>query len=148
MPSRPVYPRATRMALIVASVPELVIRTISIERTTSQTSSASSTSSCVGAPKVVPHRPFQGFHYLRMGVAEDQGTVTHDVVHVGVTVHVEDARALPAPHKHGISTDRAEGADRTIDASGETMHRPLHQACGAVHRQLRPGVYALSTAIQ
>ena len=42
------------MALIVASVPELVILTISTEGTASHTVSASSTSSSVGAPKVVP----------------------------------------------------------------------------------------------
>ena len=48
--SRPVKPRATRTALIVASVPELTMRTISTDGTASQTSRASSTSSSVGAP--------------------------------------------------------------------------------------------------
>src|ERR671912_705517 len=42
------------MALIVASVPELVILTISMEGKAPQTNSASSTSRSVGAPKVVP----------------------------------------------------------------------------------------------
>src|SRR5919107_3417739 len=96
----------------------------------------------------VPDRPFQGFHYLRVGVAEDQGTVTHDVVHVGVAVHVEYTRALPASHEQGIPTDRSESPDRTVDASGETMHRPLHQACGAVHRQRCPSVYAIAATTQ
>ena len=48
--SRPVNPRATRTALIVASVPELTMRTISTDGTASQTMRASSTSSSVGAP--------------------------------------------------------------------------------------------------
>ena len=46
--------RASRTALIVASVPELTIRTISTEAKRSQTSAASSTSPSVGAPKLVP----------------------------------------------------------------------------------------------
>jgi hypothetical protein len=42
------------MALIVASVPELTIRTFSIEGTAATTISASSDSISVGAPKLVP----------------------------------------------------------------------------------------------
>ena len=52
--SRPVKPRATRVALIVASVPELTMRTISTDGTASHTSFAISTSRAVGAPKLVP----------------------------------------------------------------------------------------------
>ena len=51
---RPVYPRARRMALIVASVPELTSRTFSIDGMASTISSASSFSATVGAPKLVP----------------------------------------------------------------------------------------------
>ena len=47
-------PRATRIADIVASVPEFTSRTISIEGTASQIASASSISCSVGAPKLVP----------------------------------------------------------------------------------------------
>ena len=54
MTSRPVKPRARRMALIVASVPELTSRTFSIDGTASMISSASSLSASVGAPKLVP----------------------------------------------------------------------------------------------
>ena len=46
--------RASRIALIDASVPEEVMRTISAEGTRSTTSAASSTSASVGAPKLVP----------------------------------------------------------------------------------------------
>jgi len=49
-----VKPRAARTALIVASVPELTMRTSSIDGTAAQISRASSTSSAVGAPKLVP----------------------------------------------------------------------------------------------
>ena len=47
---RPVAARASRTALIVASVPELTNRTISIDGTMDVTRSASRTSSSVGAP--------------------------------------------------------------------------------------------------
>jgi hypothetical protein len=53
---RPVTARASRSALIVASVPDDVIRTISIEDMRSAICSASSTSPAVGAPKLVPSR--------------------------------------------------------------------------------------------
>ena len=52
--SRPVKPLATRTADITASVPELTIRTISMEGTTRQISSAISTSAGVAAPKLNP----------------------------------------------------------------------------------------------
>ena len=54
MASRPVNPRASRMALSAASVPELTMRTLSIEGTRAQTRSAISVSSTVGAPKLRP----------------------------------------------------------------------------------------------
>ncbi len=46
--------RARRSALIAASVPDEVMRTISALGTRSATSAASSTSASVGAPKLVP----------------------------------------------------------------------------------------------
>jgi len=52
--SRPVKPRASRIALIVASVPEDTRRTISMLGTRATSSSASSISASVGAPKVSP----------------------------------------------------------------------------------------------
>jgi hypothetical protein len=52
--SRFVYARASRMALIVASVPEFTILTISIDGMIEQMSSAMRTSNPVGAPKLVP----------------------------------------------------------------------------------------------
>ena len=52
--SRPEYPRARRMALMVASVPELTMRTISMDGTAEMIISASRISPRVGAPKLVP----------------------------------------------------------------------------------------------
>ncbi len=52
--SRPLIARARRTAPIAASVPELVIRTISTEGTRAAISSASATSPPVAAPKLVP----------------------------------------------------------------------------------------------
>jgi hypothetical protein len=51
---RPVIPRASRTALIVASVPELTSRTRSTGATRPMISSASSTSASVGAPNDRP----------------------------------------------------------------------------------------------
>ena len=52
--SRPVAARAIRIAVIVASVPEEVMRNISTPSILRATSAASSTSPGVGAPKLVP----------------------------------------------------------------------------------------------
>jgi hypothetical protein len=52
--SRPVAARARRIALIAASVPDDVIRSMCTLGTREATSSASATSRSVGAPKVVP----------------------------------------------------------------------------------------------
>ena len=54
MRSRPVAPRASRTALITASVPELTARTLSIPGTRAQSRSANSTSFSVTMPNVVP----------------------------------------------------------------------------------------------
>ena len=54
--SRRVKPRATRSAVIVASVPEFTSRTIWIEGIRSMIIFASVTSAAVGAPKLTPRR--------------------------------------------------------------------------------------------
>ena len=54
MRSRFVNARASRSALIAASVPDDTSRTRSTEGTASTISAASSTSASVGAPKLVP----------------------------------------------------------------------------------------------
>ena len=57
--------RATRTALIVASVPELTNRTRSIDGIRSRTRSPSAVSSWLGAPKLVPRLAGQPAVYLR-----------------------------------------------------------------------------------
>ena len=52
--ARPVAARASRTAAIVASVPELTRRTISMDGTRRAIASAMSTSSAVGAPNASP----------------------------------------------------------------------------------------------
>ena len=52
--ARPVKPRASRTALMVASVPELTMRTRSTGATRPMISAASSVSDGVGAPKDSP----------------------------------------------------------------------------------------------
>src|SRR6266480_4945256 len=101
MRSRPVKPRATRMADIVASVPELTSLTISTDGTASQIASASSISASVGAPKRVP-------------VAQQQRAPGAYVIDVLVAIHIEDAAPLSALHKHGLAADALEGAHRGI----------------------------------
>ena len=54
MRGRPVKPRASRSAVIVASVPEDTSRTSAMLGSALQSSSASSTSSSVGAPNESP----------------------------------------------------------------------------------------------
>ena len=81
-------------------------------------------------------------------MAEDKGTVAHDVVYVGVAVDVEDARALAATHEHRISAHGAERPDRAVDPPGKTMCRPFHQTSGTIHRERCPGVYALAATTQ
>ena len=88
--ARPVKPRASRIALMVASVPELTIRSRSTGATRSMISAASSVSDGVGAPKRQPvggdplHRLDDG----RVGVAEDHRPPRADQVDVAVAVGV------------------------------------------------------------
>ena len=76
---RPVYARASRIALIVASVPEDTKRTSSIERTAAHTSRASSTSSSVGAPNDVPARAVRSIASTTAGCAWPAISGPHDM---------------------------------------------------------------------
>jgi hypothetical protein len=67
--ARPVAARARRSALIVASVPEEVMRVISTDCTRAATSSASATSASVGAPKLVPRRAARSTAAITSGCA-------------------------------------------------------------------------------
>ena len=105
--------RASRSALIVASVPSCTKRTISTLGSASRMSRASSTSSGLGAPKLVPrpHRLSQRRHHPRVRVPEDQRPPREDVVDVAVPVDVDEVRALAALDEERRAADRPERAD-------------------------------------
>ena len=112
-------PRARRTALIVASVPELTMRTISTEGTASMTISGQldfevGRSAETGAPfEHIPDR----LDDRRMPVPQYHRPPRADVIDVGVSVGVEDPAALGAVDKEWIGTDRFTGANRTVDAA-------------------------------
>ena len=93
--SRPVAARATRTALIAASVPELTKRTRSIDGISARTRSPSSTSSGLGAPKLVPRRAAarERLHQPARRVAVDERPPRHHVVDERVAVDVLEPRA-------------------------------------------------------
>jgi hypothetical protein len=83
-------------------------------------SSASSISPSVGAPKDRPFRRglLHGAHGVGIGMAEDQRAPGTDVVEVGLAVGVPDARAFAAGKEARRAAHRTEGAHRGIDAAG------------------------------
>ena len=102
---------------------------MSIDGTSSQSRSAISTSRSVGAPKV---RPFDdgglhGGNHVRMGVAENQRPPGADIIDVPLAIRVLYLRADALAEKAGGAADRAEGADRRIDAAGNVALGALEQ---------------------
>src|SRR3712207_1099522 len=81
-------------------------------------------------------------------MTEDEGTVAHHVVEVGVAVHVEDARSLAAFHEQRVSTDRAKRPHGAVHATRHQPDSPLHQPRRTVPGENRPRVYALSALLQ
>ena len=137
--SRPVAARASRIALIDASVPEEVMRSISTDGTRWATSSASSTSAGGRRAErraVLGRRGDRGEH-RREGVAVDQRAPRADVVDVGVAVDVGQLRALGALDEHRIAPDRAHRAHRRVDAAGEHAHARGGTAPPTAYRSAR-----------
>ena len=134
-------PRATRMADMVASVPEFTSRTISMEGTASQIASASSISCSGGRAEAGAdfERALQRRQNLGMAVAQQQRAPRADVVDVLVAVDVEDVAALAARDEERIAAHAAKGAHRRIDAAGNDVLRPAKQlfGFGVVHNSLR-----------
>ena len=77
--SRLVNPRATRIALIAASVPDETSRTSSIDGNASTISSANSTSRSVGAPKLVPSSAASRTASTVSGSACPKSSAPHDI---------------------------------------------------------------------
>ena len=95
-------------------------------------SAASSTSSAVGAPKLVPRAAaLDRRHHVRVGVAEDQRPPGADVVDVAVAVDVVEIGALAALDEQRLPAHRAEGAHGRIDAAREQVQRLREESLGA-----------------
>ena len=140
--SRPVKPRARRMALIVASVPELTSRTFSIEGTASMINSASSLSASVGAPKLVP-RTAASLHrrdHLRMGMPQNHRPPGADVVDVAIAIEIVEIGPCGALEEDRLAADAAKRPGRTVHAaraSGAWRGRRRHGFCGVRGWQVR-----------
>ena len=108
MRSRLVAPRASRTALIAASVPELTRRTCSIDGNASTISAASSTSRSVDAPYVVPSAAARTASTVsRVRVAEDERPERHHPVDVALAVGLLEVRAFPRRTNSGSSSPTA-----------------------------------------
>ena len=120
-------PRASRRALIVASVPELTSRTLSIEGTARMISSASSLSASVGAPKLVP----------RSAACLIGGRRRPDVRARGSTVPRSRYSRCSGCHRgrtstHPLRTQRtAANRRRRRTRRAGTIHAARHQPLGA-----------------
>ena len=123
--SRPVKPRASRTHDIVASVPLLTIRTFSIEGTQRQISSAISTSSGFGMPKLTPRTAASRTASIttRGRMPENRRSPGADVIDVFVAIDVPDVRAFRALDEKRLAPDRAKGAHRGIHAAGNSLLR-------------------------
>ena len=104
---------------MVASVPELTSRTFSTGATRATISSASSTSPGVAVPYEVPcaSASCSGLDHGGMAVAEDHRAPGADQVDVAVAVDVGDVGPLSRGHEARRAADRAERADRGVDAT-------------------------------
>src|SRR5207248_9309866 len=73
-------------------------------------------------------------------VAEDQRAPGADVVEVAVAVEVDEVRPLTLGDEDGLAADAAEGAGRTIDATGDQVAGAAVGllAAGAVHARDTP----------
>ena len=115
---------------MVASVPEFTRRTISIDGTAREISSASSTSRSVGAPKLVPifEHLAQRLDHRRRAMPQQQRSPGADVVDVRIAVDVENARAFAARDETGRAADAAKRAHRRIHAARNHRLRPRETA--------------------
>jgi hypothetical protein len=135
-----VKPRASRIALIVASVPELTRRTISSDGSSSHSSSAISTSLSVGAPKDSPlqRRLLDRGDHLGMRVPKDQRPPRADVIDVALAIGIDDARTGTGGEKARRTADRTKGPDRRVDATRDVPLRALKKLLIAGTHAFRP----------
>ena len=112
--SRPVKPRARRTHDIVASVPLFTIRTFSIEGTQRQMSSAISTSSGLGIPKLTPRPAASRTASIttRRRMSKNRRPPGADVVDIFFPIDVPEVGAFRAINEKRFASETAESADR------------------------------------
>ena len=140
MRSRFVKPRASRSALIAASVPDETSRTFSIDGTASAISAASSTSASVVAPKrrAAQRRLAHRLDRLRIGVPEEQRAPRQHPVEVAVAVDVDEIRAFAARDEERlVEPDGLHRAHRRVDAAGDQLERAAVEIASASSEPLR-----------
>ena len=131
---RPVKPRASRTALIVASVPELTRRTCSTGPTRRTISSASSTSPgdrCAEGQSRA-RRALHRVDHCGVGVPENRRAPRADEIDIGVAVGVVEVRTLAANHEPRRAPDSSERAHRRVDSAGRHRLRAGEQLAGDV----------------
>ncbi len=123
--SRFVNPRASRMADMHASVPELHMRTFCTLGTSEQISFAIVTSNGLGMPKLVPliGGGFDGGNDFRMRVAENGRPPGADVINQFIAVHVPDVRAFGPVDEERLAADGAKRAHGRVHAAGNVFQR-------------------------
>ncbi len=135
--SRPVKPRASRMTLMQASVPLLVMRTFWTLGTSSQIRLAMVSSKRIGNAKAgaVLGGGFHGGDDFGMRVSQNGRAPRQHVINQFIAVHVPDVRAAGPVDEERLAADRAEGAHGRIDAAGDVFQRLGKQRfrLGAIH---------------
>ena len=133
MRERPVNPRASRRALITASVPELTRRTCSIDGQAARDELRHLQLELGRRAEGKPARGRRGDRreHLRVGVAEDGRAPRADVVDVAVAVDVDEPGALAFAEEDGRSADGAEGAHGRIHAAGNDPLRGFKELLAA-----------------
>ena len=117
------------------------MRTISAEGTRAITSSASSTSAAVAAPKLVPRcaASSTAAMHLGVGVAEDQRAPGADPVDVAVAVDVDQLAALAALDEDRLALDLPHRPHGRVDAAGKDLQRaPVQLGRALVTRNALP----------
>ena len=121
--SRRVCARATRTALIVASVPELTKRTISTRRHQRAHELAElyfELGRCAEA-RALSRCGRERLDQAARRVPVNQRAPRHHVVDVRASVDVGDARARCAANEQRRAADGLEGANGAVDAAGRSL---------------------------
>ena len=123
--SRLVNPRASRMADMQASVPELVIRTFFTLGTSEQMSFAIVTSRRIRNAEAgaVVGGFLHGGNDARMSVAKNGRPPSQHVINVFIAVHVPNAGAPGSIDKERLAADGAKCANRRIHAARNIIQR-------------------------